>query len=457
MNTIPIDGRAVLDRLAATTTGADVLEVLGETSTVESLAGFEKEPSIRKAVMLLAQPDSALGVAERLRRLAFLSAFSTLKHVRSITEEFAPRALAEPLPNFSVGLSQSEKTLIATWVSGRKVTWMPNAALRTALIESSDEKLCQAYTAIYVSGTPHLGFSIERLTGELIELKNTEIPLGVAGRRNLCRALAHVVAKVPSPSGKGLPTVLAVFFAQILPSDSTGLVKEEKADLAYAIGELVLALVARFQGLLLSGTLHEAALRLETGWISPDDRKWKQFRKELFTWTEKLTTLFALGGVCATELVTHARSCETVVGATEAMCRKILEHNDILSEEVAAWLAKGGGDMVVHREPSSDTEAVAQLLLRADEFASLDPSRGIDNESALKDALLTELNQLAVRKGLQLDSARNGIVAHDPLRQRSTSQVPSGGRVRVLSPGVVRKTESGVFQVVQAIVEPAQE
>lgn len=457
----PHDGRTMLEQLKAAGSGADVIEILGDVSAAKELAAYAKEPSVRMAVMLLAKPEPGLDVQARFKFLAFLAALSAVKPVRSIVDEFAPRALAEPVSEVASSLSQQEKALLAEWISGRNVGWVADFAVRMAVAESRNEKLCQAYMALFFSRASAVSHVIQRFTDEIGSLGMSPAPARALGKRNLCTALSRLAAKTPIPPGKNLAGLLRTFAMQEILQDSESYQSAEKAGVAISVSELLSVLVQRFQGLLLSEIPFEIVSFLEKEWVSPGDRKWKQSRKELFTQVEKLTTLFALNGVCATELVQKAKILEATTGSTEKMCRSILEQNDISSEEVAGWLARGGtvdgSGKTRPRESLSETEALSQVLLRANELMSLDLGQDPQTERAVRETLLVEINQFAAKKGLQLDCERNSVVSYDPIRQRATGAVLPRGRVRVLSPGVVRKAETGLFQVIQAIVEPDEQ
>ncbi len=463
MEPTPHDGRTMLEQLQAAGAGADVVRILGDVSAAKELSAYAKEPGVRKAVMLLAKPDPGLDVQARLKCLAFLAALSMVKPVRSIVDEFAPRALAAPVSEVASGLSQEEKVFLAAWMSGRRIGWIADFAARTAVAESVDEKLCQIFMALFFSRAADVSHVIQRLTDEVGLLGMLPATSSALGKRNLCTVLARLAAKTPVPPGKNLKGLLRTFVMQRILQDSEGYQTAEKTGVAVSVSELLSVLVKRFQGLLLSDTPFEIASSMEKDWISPEDRRWKQFRKELFAQVEKLTTVFALNGVCATELVRKARMLEAGAGSTEKMCHSILEQNDISSEEVAGWLALGGSfdgsTKVRPRESLSETDVLAQVLLRADELASLDSGQDPETERAVRGTLLVEINQLGARKGLQLDGERNRTVSYDPIRQRATGPVPPGGRVRVLSPGVVRRSDAGtgLFQVIQAIVEPGEQ
>jgi len=452
------NGLEILERLSAAQSGTDVVAALEDVSVVAKLAIHAKLPTIRKAVMLLSQPDPSIEVQARLRRLAFLAAFSAIKPLTSIVDEFASRALAEPLSDFGSGLTPQEKLLFVSWITGIRIGWISDFAVKVAVVDCSEDKLCHACIAIVLSRAASLSQALQRLTNEVELLRTTQAPLVVAGKVNLCISLAHSVSKAGLPPGKGLSEKLRAFILEEILQNAEGCNTEEKTNIVAAVSILLIKLAHRFQGLLQGELLFEILFLMEKQWVSPGDRKWKQFKQELFFQIEKVATILALNGLSPKDLVRKAKALEALPGATEKMFRGIGEENDILSEEVATALSLGGvADQIITKttqDSRSEVDSIAQLLLRADELNSVEASLNGSTEKAVLGALLEEINQLAARKGVGLDGERNSTVSYDPIRQRTTAEVPLGGRVRILSPGVVRKSGTGLFLIIQAIVEP---
>ena len=450
----------LVERLEAAESAIEIVGILGDISAVKQLSAHGKQPVVRKIIMLLANPDPALDAQSRLRCLAFLAALSTLKSVRLIVDEFAPRALAEPVSEVASTLSNQEKHSIALWLSNKKMAWIGDFAARSAVAESKDEQLCQAYLGLLSSRNSSVSQVIQRLNQELRAPVSSQFSPLPAGKRNLCMALARMLAKASLIAGKDLPDVFCGFAMEQILRDGQAYQANEKSAIAISVSELLFALTKRFPTLLHSEVPFQIISILQGEWVLPADRKWKLFKQQLFAEVEGLITVLAVSGVCAIEQVRKAKMLEGTVGATENILRGILEQNDISSEEVATWLTNGGAVEGTRKErlqeSVSETETIAQVLLRANELAA---AGSIDDRKAeldIRETLLTEINLLAARKGLQLDSERNSIVSYDSARQRATGAVPAGGRVRVLSPGVVRKGEKRLFQVIQAIVEPCE-
>jgi hypothetical protein len=452
------DKPEVLEKLQSANTGADVVSIVGDISIAKVIGQYSKEPAVRKAVMLLASGGPDLAAEERGKRMAALAILWSVKDLRSLVDEFAPRALVEPLADVSAILPYQDRVLIAAWLSKKKMAWIIDFAAMSAISESEEERLCQCYVTLLLGRAPSFAFALQGLNNAIDSVDLTHRRFDAKRIVNLCVALAHAAGKTSVPLGKRFSQILMEFVIVRVLQGGDIMSRDVRSQTGLGVAAFISALAQRSPSLLLSETLFEIVTTLERTWIPVEEKKWVRIKKSFMDQIGQLVTLFSLSGMVASDLVRNARLLEKPKGSFAKLCRKILEENDVSSEEVTAWLLRGGNDEGLPKksppEPRTDVEALATVMLRAEELESAASREPMAPGNPLLQALLTEINQMAVRKGLQLDGRRNGVVAYDPLRQRSVGPVEIGTRVGVLVPGVVRKTAAGQFQIIQAVVQP---
>ena len=448
----------VLQKLQLVDTGSDVVRIIGDASVAKILGQHPKEPAVRRAMMLLASGDPDLPLEERAKRIATLALLWSVKPLRTQVNELAPRALAEPMPDVSSMLPLHDRTAIAAWLSGTKMAWIVDFAAKSAIAESGEARLCQAHVMLLLGRAPNIAFALHKLNDEIASVDVARRPTEPARIVNLCAALAHSVVKTSIPLGKNFLKVFLDFAMGRLRQGSEIIPQGVRSQIGLGVAELIVALAQQSPSLLLSKPLFEIVGTLDENWIAAEEKKWARIKKTLVDQMGHLVTLFSVSGVLTPELAQRARLLETSKGSFDRLCRKILEENDISSEEVAAWLLRGEQDDARQKartqEPRNEIEALATVMLRADELASIASNESLAHRNSLLEALLSEINQMAARKGLRLDGQRNSTVTYDSLRQRCVGSVGLDAKVRILVPGVIRKSDRGEFQIVQAVVQP---
>jgi hypothetical protein len=440
-------GTSATERLRAAQSAVDVAAVLADPAAFAEIVSKPKEPAVRKAILLLATADQEDQVQSRVKRLALLAALAKDRTLSSIINEYARQALAAPLSDEASGLSQNEKLALAGWLEDQRAEWISHFALVSALSELQDEKVSVAFLQAFLTDTSVVADCVSSIT-EAIKHASRRLTPSEAG--NLCRGLGKVVARTRAQPGRALGKNIKSLLIEHLINGDQGYQAAEKADLAGAVAELLVALVERFPSLLISQEPITVIGVLENGWISKTDRRWKAAKKTLLTELERSVALLAVAGVCQSETIRAAAVLENDLAVAQ-MCRVIAEQYDISSEAVLRCLTSPiEAANTPQRNSQTETEALASVMIRARELAS---EKAADNP--VLTALITEIGQLAARSSLQLDSETGEVVAFDPIRQRVTRPIRSGGKVQIVTPGVVRTTDAGVVQIVPAIVEPA--
>lgn len=459
MNIEASAGQTLVENIRAATTGSEIASAIADAERLKDLGGIAQREDFEKAIRLIANSDPNDSMDQRLKRLVLMAAFAEIKAAKSIVELYAPRALAGVVVGGASSLSVSDKEILGKWLENQDAGWIEDFAIQTVVTGAHEEKVCLTYLSVLARRIPDLGALFEKLR---IGAQSTVLPRGIAqveGRKNLCASIARVIKKYGIPTQKELPRLLKGFVVELLLQGGEGFQKSEKDLVAESISELLIFVASQYPEMILSDPFFEIIGKAEKEWVSKNEKKWKRFRSDLFFLLEQLVTVFAVSGSVSSELLRKARMIESASGETLKMCNRILERNEIASEDVVKWLLAGGtpGSPQSGGEKSSlsENESLAHIMLLADELASVERGGDGEMQMAVADNLITEVRQFSQRKGLELDGTRDSSANFDPIRHRSSGPVEPGGLVTIRIPGVIRKAETRQFQVLQAIVEPS--
>lgn len=439
-------------RLENVATGNEVAALVADPAIAQFLEANPQRQVVIRIFQLLAQSCATGESAARARSAAALASLWSLKPLRGLADKVAPRALSEPLPDLSKVLQPNERTFIALWLAGRRLPWVADFAARSAVAEATDDALCRAYTNLLFGATATVSAGLESISraiaqaGPQCDTERTVV---------LCESLAASAQRIALPSGTNLASAFSALFQQHLLSADRDVHAAIRPKMGMAVARLAAAVISCAPAVLSSPAPSDAFIALSK-WISAKDREWQRLKSKVIAQIGELTALFAAFGVKASMAAINAKRIEPEAGTFARLCRAIVESTDVPTEDVAAWLRRGGedGETTATLGQTSEVEALANLMIRADELRSSVESRVPAERLGLEKAIVAEVMQLGERRGLELYGERLSSIAFDALRQRSVGSAVVGAPVRVLIPGVVRKTESGRFQIVQAVVEP---
>jgi len=281
--------------------------------------------------------------------------------------------------------------------------------------------------------------------------------------QSLLSAVRGVIAKSSAPPGTDFGKVMCAYAAALAGSSKS---KPIGSRLAKATVEVVLlsdAALTRRPILAFDQALVDALLQVRK---SMPDRRWSPPASKaigsIMTKMADIVIGFAKEGVAANRLF---GALEALGGSREAalkLTRNIPSQIEGMPSTVVTLLTEG---YLPDRDPGTlkETEEamLATVLLRADELCRAFPenkdpfaSEGISMRS-LAATLVTEVQALARRRGLETEGRPGDIVPYSPLLHRFVKEVAGlQPQVRILIPGVIRREEGRSAEViVHAIVE----
>ncbi len=454
MSDKPDTTRSLLHRLASVSSGKDVAELLCNEASFTELAKQPNEPAIRRAVMLLAADDMSCSAIERSLIAASLAKLWSIRPIRGIVDEFATRFLKTPLYELPETIPSSMWILVPAWLAGRRLEWIPEFAARQVVLNAGDQEICKAFLELLLDRSASISIALKLLNRFVAETTGLGLEIRLRNASNLSSSLVKLLIKTKMPPGKGLASEVYRFLeSAVLCGELSS--KSRSGELA---AELVFYLIKRFPGLLMDPTVRLILEEIGAHWLSSHDKKWLRIKKEIVLEIRDLVAILGLGGIRASSLAAFARELASKPGEADKVFRELAEAYDFADHEVAEWLSNGGheGRIEGSAESRSDAEALAAVMLRLDELGN-ESSCTESQEFQQISALTVELGLYAARKGLRFEGRRGELVTFDPLRQRTIGHAKPGSQVRILAPGITRKTETTSQLIIPAVVEPAGE
>jgi hypothetical protein len=454
MSVESLDNDAIKARLQCATSILEIAEVLRIPTYPEALKGIAKDPLIRKTVLTLCSLPIEQGPAESASRWWCLGALASVKGIAPVVDELSSRltSSAPPEPEF---FSNGERKHLASWLSTRKASWVPNYAAKAALLETGNDDVRDLFLKTVFSKSKTVTAALE-----LIAQTAGSLNLCSSGRSDLFETLNAVFAeagKAKCPPGPQPSEGVTACIAALTGADVSN-TRIPHPETALRIAGLVAVWAGKSPNSLLDPGMLDLFQTLERKWITGTDKKWTKSKRTLVPAVEQLLVTTALHRNGSPVCIEWLRFLDSAKDALQKTLKALLSYWEIRDEDTVSQLnaLATGVPLTDKPESRSNLEAIATVLIRAGELESTVLPAGIP-EAALRvsENLLIEIRQLGKRSSLETDFPAGELIPFDPIRQQAVGDI-RGGLVRVVVPGVIRRTsDARTLQIIRTIVEPA--
>lgn len=451
-------------RFEKATIANEILDILDHADSFRILVSNAKAPFVRKSIIHLSSFAESESAAEYSRALCALAMLWSEKLLRPIVDQLTKRFLTLRMSDCYDALTLDQKVLVANWVASKNFPWLREHALIRAIRDSNNSNLCQIHVKTLFDKSTDAASVLDGLSNAVKDRRTTLLARegeALPSIPTLLSVVCNLLLRVEKPLGKHFPDALWAFVSlafDVLQEASTA---GELSSFEYELATTICTVVERTPCLLASESIAALLAQLENRLTSRPDKRWVKVRARFQIVATEAIKLLASLGCKGLNIVEALKALGFSHSEIQSMLQGIVDAIEIDDTEIVQWLSNnrihGTTKSQAQKSECSDDELVAAIMVRAEELTRANQRNVATSDEDLISPLLTEIEQLAVVRAMNLDGEVGQIIAYNPVRQSLTEPIGSETNVLVLAPGVIKTQSEGRFhQVRRSIVEPAK-